>query len=135
MGEDQHNLRIDKWLHHTRVFKTRSLAAQACTKGNVKIQKQAVKPSRLVRVGDELEVARGELLLALRVAGLPLQRIGPPRVAEFLEDLTPPERYAKAAERRREQALQNPHPHETLARPDKKQMRQLREWLEGHLDD
>lgn len=123
--------RIDKWLHHTRVFKTRGLAAQACAKGNVRVQKQEAKPSRLVRAGDAVEVKRGELLLELRVIGLPAQRVGAPRVPEFLEDLTPPERYQKAAEIRREQALQRPHPHETLARPDKKQMRQLREWREG----
>ncbi len=125
------SLRIDKWLHHTRLFKTRALAAQACAKGNVRIQKQAVKPSRQVRVGDEVEVERGELRLDLRVAGLPAQRVGAPRVPECLEDLTPPEHYQKAAEIRRELALQRPHPHETVARPDKKQMRQLREWLEG----
>ncbi len=127
-------LRIDKWLHHTRVFKTRSLAAQACSKGNVRIQKQEVKPSRLVRVGEELEVRRDELVLDLRVRGLPPQRVGAPRVAEFLEDMTPQERREKAAAIRREHALQRPHGHETLLKPDKKQMRQLREWLEAQTE-
>ncbi len=123
-------LRIDKWLHHTRVFKTRTLAAQACTKGNVRIHGQPVKPARPVRTGDALEVQCDDLRLDLRVRGLPPQRVGAPRVPEFLEDLTPPERREKAAAIRRELALQRPHPHEMPGKPDKKQMRQLREWME-----
>lgn len=122
-------LRIDKWLYHTRVFKTRTLAARACAKGHVRIQHQEVKPSRLVRAGDAVEVRRDELVLDLRVRGLPQQRVGALRVAEFLEDLTPPERREQAAAIRRELALQRTHPYDAPGKPDKKQLRQIREWL------
>jgi ribosome-associated heat shock protein Hsp15 len=129
MAETATAWRIDKWLHHTRVFKTRSLAGQACSKGNVRLLDQAVKPSRLVREQDVLTVARGELTLTLKVLGYPPQRVGAARVAAFLEDQTPPAAYERAAAIRREQALIQPRAHEMLAKPNKQQLRVLREWL------
>jgi ribosome-associated heat shock protein Hsp15 len=122
--------RIDKWLHHTRVFKTRSLAGQACSKGNVKIAGQTVKASRSVRVQDLISVERGELKLTLRVLGYPPQRVGAARVAEFLEDQTPAAEYERVAAIRREQALIQPRAHEMVAKPNKQQLRVLREWLD-----
>jgi ribosome-associated heat shock protein Hsp15 len=129
MPTESAGIRIDKWLHHTRVFKTRALAAQACAKGNVKVAKQSVKPARLVRVGEIIEVEKEGLLMTLRVKGLPERRVGAPLVAEHMEDLTPAERREKAAERRREEALVRPRAHETVAKPNKQQLRELREWL------
>lgn len=131
MAETATAWRIDKWLHHTRVFKTRSLAGQACSKGNVRILGQTVKPSRVVRALDVMTVERGELTLTLKVLGYPPQRVGAARVAEFLEDQTPPEQYERAAAIRREQALIHPHAHELVAKPNKQQLRVLREWLEN----
>jgi len=129
MATETAGIRLDKWLHHTRVFKTRSLAAQACTKGNVKVAKQAVKPARVLRLGEVIEVEKEGLLMTLRVKGLPERRVGASLVAESLEDLTPAERREKAAEQRREEALVRPRAHETVAKPNKQQLRELREWL------
>lgn len=122
--------RVDKYLHHIRVFKTRSLAAQACAKGNVKLGGITVKASRDLKAGDVLQVERGELEITLRVIAFSRVRLGAPRVPEFSEDLTPPENYQKAAERRRERALITPHAHEMVAKPDKKQLRELRKFWE-----
>jgi ribosome-associated heat shock protein Hsp15 len=122
--------RADKWLHHIRVFKTRSLATQACNKGNVTLEGQDIKPARDLRVGDMLEVVRGDLRLRLRVIGFPAQRLSPPRVAEFCENHTPVEWIQKAAELRRQRELETPRAHETLTKPNKQQLRQLREWLD-----
>lgn len=122
------SLRADQFLHHVRVFKTRSLAAQACTKGNVVINGAAIKPARSLRSGDVLQVTRGDLVLHLRVIALPPQRVGPPRMAEFCEDLTDPAEREKAAALRRERALISPPAHETAFRPNKKQLRELRQW-------
>jgi len=126
--------RADKWLHHIRIFKSRSLATQACTKGNVTLQGQPVKPSRELRAGDTLEIVRGDLRLRLRVLAFPPQRLSPPRVAEFTENLTPLEWVQKAAELRRQRELETPHAHETVAKPNKQQMRQLRQWMEQNQD-
>ncbi len=122
--------RADKWLHHVRVFKTRSLATQACAKGNVTLGGQIVKASRELRAGDVLEIVRGDLRLRLKVLGAPSQRLGAPRVAEFCENLTPAEWFHKASEARRERRLVHPPEHEQITRPNKKQLRVLREFWE-----
>jgi ribosome-associated heat shock protein Hsp15 len=122
--------RADKWLHHVRAFKTRSLATLACTRGQVTLDGQPVKAARDLRPGDVIEVLRGDLKLRLKVLGFAPQRLGAPRVPEFCENLTPPEWIEHAAAINRERRLQNPHPHENLAKPNKQQLRQLREWRE-----
>ncbi|WP_395748748.1 RNA-binding S4 domain-containing protein [Prosthecobacter sp.] len=122
--------RADKWLHHVRVFKTRSLATQACGRGNVTIDGQPVKASRDLKPGDTLEVVRGDLRLRVRVIGFSAQRLGPPRVAEFCENLTPLEWIQRASELRRERELIQPRAHEVVAKPDKKQLRELRKFWE-----
>ncbi|MDP1592170.1 MAG: S4 domain-containing protein [Prosthecobacter sp.] len=130
MSEPVLSQRADKWLHHVRVFKTRTLATQACAKGNVLVGGQTVKASRELKPGDVLEVVRGDLRLRLKVIAFPARRLGPPRVAEFCEDLTPAEWYQKANELRRERELVTPREHEMIAKPDKKQLRELRKFWE-----
>jgi len=122
--------RADKYLHHSRVFKTRTLATQACARGQVTMGGQPVKASRDLKVNDVLDVVRGDLRLKLRVLGFSLHRLGAPRVPVFSEDLTPPECYEKAAELRRERALITPNAHGMMAKPDKKQLRDLRKFWE-----
>jgi ribosome-associated heat shock protein Hsp15 len=132
MSEPVETQRADKWLHHVRVFKTRSLATQACAKGNVTLSGQLVKASRELRPGDVIEVVRGELRLRLKMLGAPAQRLGPPRVAEFCENLTPEEWFHKASEARREKKLITPPEHEQITKPNKKQLRELRDFWQSH---
>ncbi len=120
--------RADKWLHHIRVFKSRSLATQACAKGNVTLGAQPIKPSRDLKPGEILEVVRGDLRLRLRVIAFPARRLGAPLVPEFCENQTPEEWIIKASELRRQRELETPHAHEMLAKPNKQQLRQIREW-------
>lgn len=120
--------RADKWLHHARVFKTRSLATQACAKGNVTLDGQPVKASRDLRPGDTIEVVRGDLRLRLRVLSFSPMRVGPPRVAELCDNLTPAEWFQKAAALRKERELISPREHELVTKPDKKQLRELRKF-------
>ncbi|MEZ5387934.1 MAG: S4 domain-containing protein [Prosthecobacter sp.] len=122
--------RVDKYLHHVRVFKTRSLATQACAKGNVTLGGQPVKASRDLKPDDVLEVVRGDLRLRLKVIGFSPRRLGPPRVAEFCENQTPPEWIQRAGELRREREMITPKAHEMIAKPDKKQLRALRQFWE-----
>src|SRR6218665_1126755 len=100
--------RADKWLHHVRIFKTRSLATQACSKGQVTLLDQPVKPARDLHIGDVLEVQRGDLRLRLCVKGFPPRRLGAPQVAEFCDNQTPLEWIQKAAELRRQKELESP---------------------------
>jgi len=52
-------LRLDKWLWAARFFKTRALAVEAVSGGHVQVNEERVKPSRNVRVGDELRIRKG----------------------------------------------------------------------------
>ena len=124
-------MRADLYLHHIRIFKTRSLATQACNKGNVRIDGQQLKPARDVKVGETLEVDRAELKLILRVIDFPVKRVGAPLVPKYVENLTPEENYVKAAEARRERELVMPGIQ--AAKPDKKQLRLIRELMERNL--
>jgi ribosome-associated heat shock protein Hsp15 len=86
------SVRLDKWLWAARVFKTRSLAADACDGGKVDVNEQAAKPARGVRPGDRLKVTlpQGRRRI-LRVVALDDRR-GPASAARALyDDLTPPE--------------------------------------------
>jgi ribosome-associated heat shock protein Hsp15 len=129
MPEPLITLRADKYLHHVRLFKTRTLATQACDRSNVKIEGHVIKPARALKPGDVLQVERGDLKMTVRVLALPPLRLGAPLVKQFYEDLTPPENYQKAAEISRERALVTPRPHDTLMRPTKKDLRAIREWM------
>lgn len=121
-------MRADLYLHHVRIFKTRSLATQACDRGNVRLGGKALKPACKLKVGDELEVERGDLKLMVRVLGFPAKRIGAPLVPEFMENLTPAENYHRAAEARK--LKQWTTPHQEAAKPDKRQLRLIRELME-----
>ncbi len=76
-------LRLDIWLWAARFFKTRSLAKQAVETGKVEVGGQRAKPSRIVRVGDSLKIARGEEQFEISVLALSEQR-GPASVAQEL---------------------------------------------------
>ena len=89
------DLRIDKWLWAVRVFKTRSLASDACRTGKVKIKDQAVKPSRTVSVNDLISVSLPPITRTLRILALLQTRVSAKLVSTFMEDLTPPEEYKK----------------------------------------
>ena len=118
---------MDKWLWSVRLFKSRSLAAAACLAGHVKIGGSIVKPSRDVRVGEEIAVFAGRVFRTVKVLALLDHRVGAKLVSQFLEDLTPPEAYARA----REEALQNPVRFPSgFGRPTKKQRRQLEAFLQ-----
>ncbi|MES2735616.1 MAG: S4 domain-containing protein [Verrucomicrobiota bacterium] len=130
MSEAAQTQRADKWLHHVRLFKTRSLATAACAKGNVTLDGQPVKPARDLRAGDVLEVVRGDLRLRVQVLAFAPRRLSAPQVTEFYENQTPLEWIQKAAELRRQKSLETPPEHEMLTKPNKQQMRQLREWHE-----
>lgn len=101
-------VRIDKWLWAVRLFKTRSLAAQACAAGHVHVNGQRVKPARSVHPGEQIEALVGEVRRTVRVRELLDRRVGASLVPQYLEDLTP------AAERER---ARTPHLEPLFHRP------------------
>lgn len=80
------SVRVDRWLWSVRVFKTRNQAAVACRNGQVRMAGVSVKASKLLRVGDKLEVKRGRALISVTVIDLLEKRIGPKAVSKFKEE-------------------------------------------------
>lgn len=85
--------RVDKWLWAMRVFKTRTIATDACKKGRVTIGGTAVKPSRTIKVGDVIDVRKPPITYTFRVKGVTGNRLGAKLVPEYLENITAPEQY------------------------------------------
>lgn len=90
---DRNEARIDKWLWAARIFKTRTIAAAACKKGQVTMKGVTLKPSRLIRVGDVIDVRKPPVTWSFRVLQAIERRVGAKLVPEVLENVTPPEQY------------------------------------------
>ena len=121
---DRGSVRLDKWLWAARFYKTRSLATAAIGAGDVRVARERVKPARDVKVGDELQIRRGDEVMDVVVRELSSAR-GPAPVAQRLYEETAEsrQRRAQAAERRalaREPAL------DIKGRPTKRDARELR---------
>jgi ribosome-associated heat shock protein Hsp15 len=93
------DLRIDKWLWAVRIFKTRSQATAACRKGRVMIGHNPVKPSRVLKINDIVEVKRPPVNYSYRVKGLLAKRLSARRIVEYVENITPPEELNKLSQR------------------------------------
>lgn len=81
--------RIDKWLWAVRIFKTRSVAADAVKKGRVMVNDVLVKPSRLIKPGDIVKVRKAPVTYSFRVLQLVQNRLGAKLVPEYAENITP----------------------------------------------
>ena len=81
-------VRIDKWLWATRIFKTRTIASDACKKGRVTIKGQNVKPSHGIRVGQVVEVSKPPVTYSFEVLGLIENRVGAKLVPNYLKNVT-----------------------------------------------
>lgn len=88
-------VRIDKWLWSVRIFKSRTIATDACKSGKIKIDGVTVKPSYLVSRGEEIEVRKEGFNLRFRVVDLIEKRVGAPIAQKCYEDLTPEEELQK----------------------------------------
>ena len=89
------HIRIDKWLWMTRLFKTRSMATDACNAGKVKMNDNKVKASKDVKVDEIYTVKIGILDKTIQVISTPKSRIGAQLVPLYYADLTPAEEYER----------------------------------------
>ena len=85
--------RIDKWMWATRIFKTRTIAAEACKKGRVSINGSQVKASRTIKVGDVIQVKKSPITYSFKVLQTIEKRVGAKLVPEYMENVTTPEQY------------------------------------------
>ena len=85
--------RIDKWLWAAHIFKTRTIAADACKNGRVAVNDVNVKPSRMVKVGDTISVRKPPVTYSFRILKTIEQRVGAKLVPEIYENITTPDQY------------------------------------------
>lgn len=87
-------VRIDKWMWATRIFKTRTIATDACKKGRITTSDGIIaKPSRMIKVGDVINVRKPPVTYSFRVKALAENRMGAKLVPEYLENITPQSQY------------------------------------------
>jgi ribosome-associated heat shock protein Hsp15 len=85
--------RIDKWLWASRIFKTRSIAADACKNGRVMIGGTTVKPSRMVKVGETVNVRKPPVTYSFKILKTIEQRVGAKLLPEIYENVTAADQY------------------------------------------
>ena len=85
--------RIDKWLWAARIFKTRSIAADACKNGRVTIGGVNVKPSHIVKAGETVDVRKPPVTYSFRILKTIEQRVGAKLLPEIYENVTSQEQY------------------------------------------
>lgn len=85
--------RVDKWLWAARIYKTRSLAADACKNSRVTINGVNVKPSHTIKVGEVISVKKSPVVYSFRVLKCIEQRVGAKLLPEVYENVTDPKQY------------------------------------------
>lgn len=119
--------RIDRWLFAVRLFKSRSLAAEAVSGGKVHVNGERVKPARHVRPGDRVSFVRGAATFECGVLAVPLRR-GPAREAVQCYEETAASRAQREqlAERLRLAGALAPRPVERPQKHERRALRRLR---------
>lgn len=126
--ENPEKVRIDRWLWSVRLYKTRSLATEACKKSRVRIDGSPAKPSKEISVGDVISIKIGPLEKIVRVDAITVQRTSAALAADLVTDLTSEDAYKKA---KQEKIKIGPSPFNLKGkrRPTKKLRRELDEFL------
>ncbi len=123
-------VRVDKWLWSVRIFKSRTIATDACKSGKVKIEGVVVKPSQLIQRDEVLEVRKNGFNFTYKVVDLIQKRVGAPIAQACYEDLTPEEELnkynnwfvGKGASEKREKGA---------GRPTKRERREIERFKKG----
>ena len=118
--------RIDKWLWAARVFKTRTIAADACKNGRVTIGGMNVKPSRMVKAGEIIDVRKPPVTYSYRILKCIENRVGAKLIPEIYENVTDPQQYEILEMTRISGFVDRAR---GTGRPTKKDRRQLDSWL------
>ncbi len=120
--------RIDKWLWSVRIYKTRTIACDACKKGRISINGSQCKPSKTVKAGDTVQVRRPPVTYTFKVLQAIENRVGAKLVPEMLENITPPDQYELLEMNRVGGFVKRAA---GLGRPTKKDRRDMDEFISG----
>ncbi|MCF6356870.1 MAG: RNA-binding S4 domain-containing protein [Draconibacterium sp.] len=122
------NVRVDKWLWAVRIFKTRSLATDACRKGHVSIGESTLKPSRMVQVGEIVKVRKSPITRSLKIIALAEKRMSAKLILDFVEDVTPASEVKLLEMQKNMRWIARDR---GTGRPTKKDRRELDDFFEG----
>lgn len=122
-------MRLDQWLYTVRLYRTRTLATAAIKDGQVKIGEAIPKPAREIRPGEIISARTGEITRTYKVLGEPAARIGAPLVAQYAEDLTPPEEFTRRQSERNQPGI--PVRDRRAGRPTKRDRRATERLTDG----
>ena len=114
--------RIDKWLWAARIFKTRSIAADACKNGRVTLNGVNLKPSRTIKEGDVVSVKKPPVTYSFKVLKTIEQRVGAKLLPEIYENVTDPKQHELLQMSRISGFIDRAH---GTGRPTKKERRAL----------
>lgn len=123
----EQQVRIDKWLWAVRLFKTRSQATEACKKGRIIVDKIQVKPSRMIKIGDIVQIKKSPVTYSFKVLGLIEKRVGAKLVADYMVDVTTKEELELLEMQKHMLTLQRDR---GTGRPTKKERRDLDDFFE-----
>ncbi len=84
-------VRVDKYLFAMRLYKTRTIAADACKKGRITMGGAQLKPSRTFHIGDVFSVRKGPITYTYRIKQLSENRLGAKLVPDYLQNITAPD--------------------------------------------
>lgn len=84
-------VRVDKYLFAMRLYKTRTIAADACKKGRITMGGAQLKPARTFHIGDVFSVRKGPITYTYRIKRLSENRLGAKLVPDYLQDITAPD--------------------------------------------
>lgn len=117
--------RIDKWLWSVRIYKTRTIAAEACKKGRISINGVQAKPSKIVKEGDVVQVRR-TVTYSFKVLKAIENRVGAKVVPEMMENITTQDQYDLLEMKRLSSFAKRAA---GQGRPTKKERRDMEEFL------
>ena len=119
--------RWDKYIWSVRLAKTRSQAAELISKSKIKVNGESVKPAKLPKVGDTIQLSKNTAIFSYKVVQLLDKRVGAKLVADYIIDTTPPEEIEKF---RMYQNAQQVYRENGTGKPTKKDRRDLDSFLE-----
>ncbi len=120
-------MRIDKFLWCVRLFKTRSLATEACSSGKISIDDHPVKASREIKPGIEFSLRKGGITYVYEIRDIPKSRVGAPLVKNYLTDKTPADELQKLELIQLAKAYSRP---KGIGRPTKKERRDIESFFD-----
>ncbi len=125
-------MRIDKFIWAVRLYKTRTLATKECKQNRVLVNDEFIKPSRELRIGDEITLKKGAIFYSFKVKAFPKSRVGAKLVDDLIKNITPVEELEKMELIKETNKISRT---KGMGRPTKRERRAMNKFLEEDSDD